>query len=83
MADHREAIRDLIVAQLDAAGMLDPGDVVVHWVVLVGLHGADADGECPSTVTVSPDHLPIYAELGLMEQRRMVLQALLTDTLRG
>lgn len=84
MADQRETIRDLIVAHLRDAGMLDPGEVVVHWVALVGLHGADDDGPVNSTVAINgSDGLPIYVELGLLEQRRMVLHALLTDAIGG
>lgn len=72
-----DAISDLVNKQLSED--LDPGDIVTHWVVLVAIHGADEDGESPGSAVIRSDRsLPIRTELGLMEERKMFLQAALT-----
>lgn len=83
MPDHRGDIDSLVRAQLEADDALDPGDIVTHWVILVGLHGADEEGDAPSSTVIRSDQaMAIRTELGLMDERRMHIQAVMADSWR-
>lgn len=83
MTDRLDQIGVLLREELAERDDLEPTDVITQWVVIVGLHGADDEGDAPSSAVVRSDPaMAIRHELGLIEERRMFVQAVITDAWR-
>lgn len=78
----RDAIRDLLVAELHHDGVLEPGDLVTYWMTLVATHSVDEDGDDLGPVyrVLSTPEPSSSQALGLMEWQRMYTQAQITAT---
>lgn len=83
-AERRARINELIVEELREDGVLDPGDMVTHWLTLVNVHGLDDDAEEAGVVyRVLSDPPPSTPNaLGMIEWQRMYMQARMTATVQ-
>lgn len=61
---------------------MESGEIITHWVVLAAIHGADDDGEVPGSAVIRSERdMALRTELGLLEERKMHIQALITHSL--
>jgi hypothetical protein len=82
--DRRTRIEELLAEELIARGILEPGEVLGRWMCLIQYHATDEDGDDSGGVmTVHSDPQPcVRDQLGLLEFRRVVIQAAMVDQLR-